>query len=94
MSMFGSIMSKIFNAAESAVGINTASAMPASAAADATAPTSSPTAGLAVFGRHGWTGVTCASDILTARGCGGCADPPWRQAKVAAAIGRRRSSIF
>ena len=44
MSMFGSIMSKIFNAAESAVGINTASATPASAAADATAPASSPTA--------------------------------------------------
>ena len=43
MSMFGSIMSKIFNAAESAVGINTASATPA--APDAGAPAASPTAG-------------------------------------------------
>ena len=44
MSMFGSIMSKIFNAAESAVGINTASATQAAPAADATAPASSPSA--------------------------------------------------
>lgn len=44
MSMFGSIMSKIFNAAESAVGINTAAATQATPAADATAPASSPTA--------------------------------------------------
>ena len=44
MSMFGSIMSKIFNAAESAVGMNTASTRQAAPAADATAPGSPPSA--------------------------------------------------
>lgn len=42
MSMFGSIMSKIFSAAESAVGINTASATQVAPAADATTPGSPP----------------------------------------------------